>query len=154
MPSPGQKTDAMVETVDLFPTLCELTGLPAPKKIHGVSLKPILNSPVAVGHDAFSYKGDTSTLRTPTHRFILHGSGATELYAHQANRTDEFVNLSIDQPELVAELTERLKKRMKMRHPYKQKKKSPTEPAKINPPEENQKNTSKESDVMDKAPNP
>ena len=50
--------------------------------------------------------------------------------------------------------TELLKKRMKMRPPYKQKKKSPTEPAKINPPEENQKNTSKESDVMDKAPNP
>ena len=118
MPSPGQKTDAMVETIDLFPTLCELTGLPAPKEIHGVSLKPILNSPVAAGHDAFSYKPNTtSTLRTPTHRFILHQSGATELYDHQPNHTDEFVNLASDQPELVAELTERLKKRMKMRRP-------------------------------------
>ncbi len=154
MPSPGQKTNAMVETIDLFPTLCELTGLPAPKKIHGVSLKPILDSPAATGHDAFSYQGRASTLRTPTQRFILHRSGETELYAHQADNTDEFVNLSIDQPELVAELTERLEKRMKMRRPHKRKKKPPSDPAKINPPKENQQSTSKEPDVMDEATNP
>ena len=144
----------MVETIDLFPTLCELTGLPAPKKIHGVSLKPILDSPAATGHDAFSYQGRASTLRTPTQRFILHRSGETELYAHQADNTDEFVNLSIDQPELVAELTERLEKRMKMRRPHKRKKKPPSDPAKINPPKENQQSTSKEPDVMDEATNP
>ena len=125
MPSPGQKTDAIVETIDLFPTLCELTALPATKEIHGVSLKPILSSPIASGHDAFSYQGAASTLRTPTHRFILHQSGATELYTHQANNTDELANLSSEQPELVAELTERLKKRMEIRRPLKQNRKPP-----------------------------
>jgi len=135
MPSPGQQTDAMVETIDLFPTLCDLTGLPAPKEIHGVSLKPILNSPDAAGRDAFSYKSSaTSTLRTPTHRFILHQSGAKELYAQQPNSADEFVNLASKQPKLVAELTERLKKRMEMRRPVKQNKKTPAQAAKINPP--------------------
>ena len=125
MPSPGQKTDAMVETIDLFPTLCELTALPVPKETHGVSLKPILNSPVATGRDAFSYQAAASTLRTATHRFILHRSGATELYADQANSADEIANLSSDQPKLVAELTKRLKKRMEIWRPIKQNREPP-----------------------------
>jgi iduronate 2-sulfatase len=31
--------------VDLFPTLCELGGLPVPEPLHGVSLKPVLANP-------------------------------------------------------------------------------------------------------------
>ncbi len=116
MPSPGQKTDAMVETIDLFPTLCDLAGLATPQELHGVSLEPILNSADAPGRDAFSYKDEaTCTLRTKTHRFILHKSGATELYAHDAQQNKPFVNEASSQPELVAELTKRLKKRMELR---------------------------------------
>ncbi len=38
----GTSTDAMVEHVDLFPTLAELSGLPAPDDIHGQSFEGIL----------------------------------------------------------------------------------------------------------------
>ena len=127
LPSPGQKTDSMVETIDLFPTLCDLAGLPKPETLHGVSLKPILQSADAPGHDAIAYENDsakfpTSTLRTPTHRFVLHKTGETELYtddAIAASDSDKFINEAESQPELVAELTKRLKKRMEMRHPTK-----------------------------------
>ncbi|MEZ5303376.1 MAG: sulfatase [Verrucomicrobiales bacterium] len=44
---PGQSTGSVVETLDLFPTLADLAGLPAPAFAHGVSLRPILENPDA-----------------------------------------------------------------------------------------------------------
>ncbi len=41
----GQRTKALTELVDLFPTLCDLGGIPVPDGLHGVSLKPVLNNP-------------------------------------------------------------------------------------------------------------
>ena len=41
----GQRTKALAELVDLFPTLCDLTEIPTPKNLHGVSLKPLLSKP-------------------------------------------------------------------------------------------------------------
>lgn len=43
----GSKTDALVELLDLYPTLVDLCGLPQPKGLEGVSLKPILENPQA-----------------------------------------------------------------------------------------------------------
>ncbi|MDF7824049.1 sulfatase [Pontiellaceae bacterium B12227] len=41
------KTGSMVESVDIFPTLCELTGLSIPAQLEGTSLFPILGNPQA-----------------------------------------------------------------------------------------------------------
>lgn len=46
---PGLAKDAttrvLVELVDLYPTLCDLTGLPQPEHLHGTSFAPILKNP-------------------------------------------------------------------------------------------------------------
>ncbi len=41
----GLHTDAVVETVDIYPTLNELCGIVANHKLSGVSLAPLLNTP-------------------------------------------------------------------------------------------------------------
>jgi iduronate 2-sulfatase len=49
MPEPGVATDAMVEYVDIYPTVVELAGLPAAPDLDGKSLVPILNDPAKEG---------------------------------------------------------------------------------------------------------
>ena len=38
----GQHCDSLVEFVDIYPTLCELAGLPVPENLAGKSLVPLL----------------------------------------------------------------------------------------------------------------
>ncbi len=43
----GQKCEAPVEFVDVYPTLADLCGLPAPTGLTGASLKPFIENPAA-----------------------------------------------------------------------------------------------------------
>ena len=41
----GQTTDSFTELVDVYPTLCELTGIKPPKYLHGESLVSVMEEP-------------------------------------------------------------------------------------------------------------
>lgn len=41
----GRRTGSLVELLDVFPTLCDLAGLPIPEDLEGTSLRPILKDP-------------------------------------------------------------------------------------------------------------
>ena len=115
----GAKTDALVELVDLYPTLAEICGLPIPKGLDGVSLVPVLNDPAAsVKEAAFTqhprpayYKGRPETMgvsaRTAAYRYTEwrdFDSGrvvARELYDH-TNDPDENHNVVDSPPEPAA----------------------------------------------------
>ncbi len=38
----GEQTDALVELIDVYPTICELAGLPVPAHVEGTSFAPVL----------------------------------------------------------------------------------------------------------------
>ncbi|MEM9185522.1 MAG: sulfatase [Planctomycetota bacterium] len=107
MVAPGAESNAVVETVDLFRTLCGLTGLQAPTFAMGQDLAPLLQSPDAPGHAAVGRYGNRRTIRTATHRLITHADGGVELYDH-TTAAGETRNLAADQPALIAELRARL----------------------------------------------
>jgi iduronate 2-sulfatase len=121
----GQRSDALVEFVDIYPSLAELCGLPLPSHLEGVSFVPVLNDPkrawksaafsqyprggAGIGKQLMGY-----SMRTDRYRFTRwverndHSKAdAVELYDHQ---TDPLENTNIaGDPKnagLVAQLTQ------------------------------------------------
>lgn len=95
------KTDAVVESVDIFPTLCELAGLPTPGQLEGTSLVPILKDPsVKVKVFSMSQYPDHSkkglmgyALRTERYRMVVW-------VKDEVSRTGRFDPSAIDSVEL------------------------------------------------------
>ncbi|RMF95929.1 MAG: iduronate-2-sulfatase [Planctomycetota bacterium] len=114
IPKPGETTEAVVETLDLFPTLCDLAGLPMPEFVHGVSLRPILEDPKAEGHPAVSYQSGRASLRTARYHLVLYNDGYAELYDH-ATDPGETKNIAEAHPEIVKELADVLNARLALR---------------------------------------
>lgn len=111
MKQKGSNTDAIVETVDIFPTLCDLTGIEVPKYAYGESMKELLEDPSTSGHTAIAYTNKASTIRTATHRLTLHKDGFVELYDH-TTAEKETKNIAKEYPEIVEKLKNTLKTRL------------------------------------------
>ena len=90
-----------VESVDLFPTLCELAGLPVPEQLEGRSLVPVLENPATPvdrfamsqypahgGKDLMGY-----ALRTDRHRLVAW-------VPEEVSRTGDFDAEEIDSLQL------------------------------------------------------
>lgn len=52
MKARGKKSDALVEFLDMYPTLCDLANLPIPSHVQGKSFKHLLNKPESKGKEA------------------------------------------------------------------------------------------------------
>jgi iduronate 2-sulfatase len=110
----GQRSASLVELLDVFPTLCDLTGVPAPPNLQGKSLRPLLNDAGATVHDAAftqARRGENAefwgrTIRTARWRCTEwdEGKNGVELYDHDAD-PHEFTNLA-GRPEYAAVLSE------------------------------------------------
>jgi iduronate 2-sulfatase len=51
----GTNSQAMVELIDIYPTLADLTGLAAPDHLQGASLRPLLGHPERLGKKQYAY---------------------------------------------------------------------------------------------------
>lgn len=51
LPVKHAKSEALVSSLDVYPTILDLAGVPAPSHLMGKSLRPILDSPVATVRD-------------------------------------------------------------------------------------------------------
>jgi arylsulfatase A-like enzyme len=92
------KSKAPVEFTDIFPTLCDLTGLPVPNTINGRSLAGILNGESAQVRDGaltvFKSRGCIGySYRTERHRLTqwikkTGKTAATELYDYETDPSE------------------------------------------------------------------
>jgi iduronate 2-sulfatase len=51
----GTNSEAMVELIDIYPTLTDLAGLKAPGHLQGSSLRPLLSNPERLGKKKYAY---------------------------------------------------------------------------------------------------
>jgi iduronate 2-sulfatase len=120
---PATRTRALAETVDLYPTLCELAGLPKPElpqTLDGKSLVPVLKRPSRGSKEAIFHvfprnrRDDGEILgravRTERYRLVEwkkpgapSSTADLELYDYQADPL-ETRNLADAQPKVVARL--------------------------------------------------
>lgn len=104
----GERTEALTEFVDIYPSLVELAGLPPAAGVEGSSFAPLLDDPerewkrAALSQYPRSYKGQAAmgrSLRTKRYRYTewrLRDGGAIvgrELYDHRKD-PDENVNIA------------------------------------------------------------
>ncbi|NNJ28136.1 sulfatase [Alienimonas chondri] len=90
----GGRCDAPVELTSLYPTLCNLCGVPAPEGLDAPSLRPLLANPRAPWeHAAVTTHGRGNTsVRGERFRLIRYADGERELYDHRVD-PGEYNNL-------------------------------------------------------------
>lgn len=106
---PNSSTRQLAESTDVFPTLADLAGLPAPKgpqPIDGKSLVPVLKDPKARVRDhafhAYPKRKIGRAIRTERYRLVEWGD-EYELYDYHTDPL-ESRNLAKDHPQIVAKL--------------------------------------------------
>lgn len=113
--APGKKggtAPAPVMSIDIYPTLCELCGLPVPAGLQGHSLVPLLADPTSKwDHPAVTVAGNRKNLgvavRTKTHRYAEWAGGTNgAMLFDEAADPDERTN-RLDDPKL-ADVRKRL----------------------------------------------
>ena len=117
MRSRGRATASLAELIDIYPTLADLCGLPAPDYLDGRSLRPLLEDPLSSVKDA-AYtqvrRGDFHgyTVRTSRWRYTLWDDGrqGEQLYDMQGD-PHETRNLAADprSADTVSELKQRIR---------------------------------------------
>ncbi len=109
---PGTRCDALVETIDLYPTLVDLTALPFREThwpLDGVSLKPLLSGTASqVKPVSLSFWRNSVSVRSPTHRLIVGHSRSgqrlePELYDIRET-ADPVHNIAASNPQIVQSL--------------------------------------------------
>ncbi|MGZ4974131.1 MAG: sulfatase [Limisphaerales bacterium] len=103
---PGIICERPVDLMSIYPTLCELAGIPVPKHVEGTSIKPLLADPKIEWNTptlcTFGYQNHT--VRNQRWRYIRYADGSEELYDHSQDPYEwtnlaskvEFNNLKTD----------------------------------------------------------
>lgn len=94
----GAKTRQPATLTDVYPTLCELAGLPIPKQCDGTSLVPQLKDPsrpknqlALTSFQFWSDKAPSHAVADPRYRLISYADGFEELYDLKSD-PNEFTN--------------------------------------------------------------
>jgi len=106
---PGGRCERTIDFMTIFPTLCDLAGLPIPAHVQGKSIRTLLADPKAAWDQpaVTTYMFNNHTARTEDWRYIRYANGDEELY-HDAEDPYEWTNLAT-KPEFASKKAEMLK---------------------------------------------
>ncbi len=108
---PAMRCEEPVDYLTVYPTLCQLAGLPVPEHVVGKSLVPLLKSPdSSFGNVAVCTHGrGNHAVRDSQFRYIRYANGQEELYDHRID-PHEWHNLASESKhgELKARLAKNL----------------------------------------------
>lgn len=92
---PGTTCSAPVDYMSMYPTVCELAGLPVPEHVKGASLLPLLKDPAARwdGVAVCTHGKGNHAVRDANWRYIRYADGTEELYDHVKD-PNEWTNLA------------------------------------------------------------
>ena len=81
--------------MSIYPTLCDLAGLPTPSHVEGVSIRSLLEDPKAKWDRAAvtTFHRSNHSIRSETWRYIHYADGSEELYNHDTDPY-EWTNLA------------------------------------------------------------
>ncbi len=107
MKHPGVSANGIVESVDIYPTLMQLSGIEKPNDLDGQSLLSLLDNPNAMGKEAaFGYFRNGISARTERYRltkYFREAEPSIELYDLK-NDPKEAKNIAGQNPDLVEKL--------------------------------------------------
>ncbi len=87
----GAKTDALTELVDIYPTVCDLTGLSIPEHVEGKSMLPLLKDPSCQWKQAaFQIWGGALSMRTDRYRLTRYDTAAPKGNRYQLPSADRY----------------------------------------------------------------
>ncbi|MSU48688.1 MAG: iduronate-2-sulfatase [Opitutus sp.] len=94
---PGGVCERTVDFTHIYPTLCDLAGLPRPAHVGGLSIRPLLANPKAPWSTpaVSTFKFGNHAVRSERWRYIRYVNGDEELYDHDADPL-EWKNLAGD----------------------------------------------------------
>ena len=77
----GTRSDAFVYLLDIFPTLCELTGTPRPESVEGKSLVAAMRDPTAQVRESlyFAYVSSQRAVKNRSHKLIEYAARDCQL---------------------------------------------------------------------------
>ncbi len=107
----GRVSDALVELIDVNPTICELAGAPPQEHMDARSIVPVLRGErEAHRTETVSAIHNFWCVRTQSHKLVRNDNDLTELYDLEDD-PDERHNIAGDEPELVRTLGQRMTER-------------------------------------------
>jgi len=109
----GQRRSALIETIDLYPSLCDLTGIPQPAHLKGQSFVGLMRDPDTKWKQAaVSRFQNGDTIRTDQFRYTEYslpkGKLTSRMLYDHTTDPKENVNVSQTQTDAVRDLSEQL----------------------------------------------
>lgn len=102
----------VVQTIDIYPTLCVKAGLHVPKWLDGKFLRTTQSTDFSLPpQPAISYQAGKITIRTDRYRLVAYNDGYNELYDHSTD-PGETKNVAKENEETVEKLRKLIQDRM------------------------------------------